>query len=61
MERDSHDKSFITCLEDIWEEVEIQFYGITGAIIFFVLVYLCFHPPWMKPLIQGFYNIRFSY
>ncbi len=39
-------------IEEIWEELEIQFYGITVAIIFFVLLYLLFHPTWMSPFIM---------
>ena len=47
-------KSLITLIEDIWEEIEIQFYGISFAIIFFVLIYFSFHPNWMKSLIDYF-------
>ncbi len=47
-------KSLITLIEDIWEEIEIQFYGISFAIIFFFLIYYFFHPNWMKSLIDYF-------
>ena len=47
MDRESRNKSFFIWIEEIWEEVEVQFYGIIGAIFFFVLIYFIFHPPWM--------------
>ncbi len=50
MEREKKNKSFLNWIEDIWEEMEVQFYGITGAIFFFVVVYFIFQPPWMRPL-----------
>ena len=53
-------KSFITFLEDIWEEIEIQFFGITGALLFFTFVYFFFHPPWMRSLIEFFVNLNLS-
>ena len=52
MKKESNNQSFLSFLEDIWEEIEIQFYGITGALLVFVLLYLFFHPPWMRPLID---------
>ena len=58
MKRKKYNKSLITLIEDIWEEIEIQFYGITFAIIFFVLVYFSFHPHWMKPLINYFIILK---
>ena len=58
MNREINYKILIAWLEDIWEEMEIQFYGIGGAIVFFLLVYLFFHPSWMSPLIKFFYNIK---
>ena len=54
MERDSKNKTFLIWIEEIWEEIEIQFYGIIGAIFFFIAIYLIFHPLWMKPLIDLF-------
>tara|TARA_B100000700_G_C14651767_1_gene672281 strand:+ start:138 stop:347 length:210 start_codon:yes stop_codon:yes gene_type:complete len=52
-----NNKAFMKWLEDIWEEIEIQFYGITGAIFFFVLMYFFFHPIWMKPLVNFLFII----
>ena len=52
MKRESNNQSFIAWLEDIWEEIEIQFYGITRDLKVFVLLYLFFHPRWMRPLID---------
>ena len=60
MKRESKNKTFIIWLEEIWEEVEIQFYGITFAILFFVLVYFLFHPIWMRPLFDFFLHIKLS-
>ena len=39
MERDSKNKSFFTLIEEIWEEIEVQLYGILGAIFFFIVIY----------------------
>ena len=52
MKKDEKNKLFDTWLEDFWEELEIQFYGIIGAIFFFILVYLIFQPPWMKSVLD---------
>ncbi len=60
MIRDSKKRSYINLIEEIWEEIEIQIYGILGATVFFVLVYLFFQPTWMKPIINFFYNIKLS-
>ena len=60
MKRESNNKSLIIWLEDIWEEIEIQFYGIIGAISFFALLYLFYQPIWMKPLIHFFYNLKIN-
>ena len=51
MKKESDFKLFITWLEEVWEEIEIQFYGIAGSIFFFIILYFFFQPPWMKPLI----------
>ena len=51
-------KSLITLIEDIWEEIEIQFYGISFAMIFFVLIYCSFHPNWMKSLIDFYIKLK---
>ena len=56
MNRKTDNKSFFIWLNEIWEEMEVQFYGITGATFFFVLLYLIFHPPWMTSMIDFFYN-----
>ena len=56
MERDNKNKSFLLWIEDIWEEIEIQFYGIIGAILFFVVVYFIFQPPWMRPVFDIFWK-----
>jgi len=61
MREKNKNSSFITWFEDIWEEVEVQFYGITGAIMFFGLVYLFFKPTWMEPLVDFFYSIKLSF
>ncbi len=58
MIRETNNKPFVNLFEEIWEEIEIQFYGIIGAIIFFILVYLFFHPPWMRPMIEFLFNIK---
>ena len=60
MKKESNFKLVITWIEEVWEEIEIQFYGITGAIFFFLLVYIFFHPTWMKPIIYFFYKINLS-
>ena len=58
--KESNNRSFIVWLEEILEEIEIQFFGITGAILFFTFVYFCFHPSWMRPLIQFFFSFKLS-
>ena len=60
MKKEINNKPFITWIEEFWEEFEIQFYGITGAIFFFFCVYAFFHPSWMGPLIDYFKNIKMS-
>ena len=55
MEKESKNKSFLIWLEEIGEEIEIQFYGLTGAIFFFIVVYLIFQPPWMKAVFHLFF------
>ena len=47
MERDKKNNSFFIWIEEIWEEIEVQFYGIIGAIFFFVVIYFIFQPLWM--------------
>lgn len=48
MERESKNKSFLIWIEEIWEEIEVQFYGIIGAIFFFGVIYFIFQPHWMR-------------
>ena len=54
MSKETNNKSILVWLEEIWEEIEIQFYGIIGALLFFLLLYLFIDPPWMRPLIDFF-------
>ena len=58
MERDSKNKSFFIWIEEIWEEIEVQFYGIIGAAFFFVIIYFIFQPLWMRPVFELFSNIK---
>ena len=58
MRRENNNKSISDWLEDIGEEIEIQFYGIIGAIFFFVLIYLLLKPSWMSSVIEFFYEIK---
>ncbi len=57
MERESKTKSFFIWIEEICEEIEVQFYGIIVAILFFVIVYFIFKPIWMRPLFNLFSKI----
>ena len=54
MERENKDKSFLIWIEEIWEEIEVQIYGIIGAILFFIIIYIIFKPPWMKTVFDFF-------
>ena len=58
METDNNNKSFFIWIEEIWEEIEIQLYGIIGAILFFVLIYYIFKPLWMRPVFDLFSKIK---
>ena len=60
MNKKNFNKSILVWIEEIWEEIEIQFYGIMIAMLFFVLVYLFFHPLWMKPLSDLFKIIKLT-
>ena len=60
MKRENNFKLIINWIEEIWEEIQIQFYGITGAIMFFILLYVFFHPLWMRALIEVVKNIKLS-
>ena len=55
MKRESIKIKLFIWLEEIWEEIEIQFFGIVGAICFFLLVYFIYNPIWMKPLFDIFH------
>ena len=58
MERESKNQSLLIWIEEIWEEIEVQFYGIIGALLFFVLIYLIFQPLWMRPVFDLFSKIK---
>ena len=58
MEKESKSKSFFIWIEEIWEEIEVQFYGIIGALSFFIVIYFIFKPLWMKPLFDLFSKIK---
>tara|TARA_Y100001968_G_scaffold306757_1_gene323849 strand:+ start:443 stop:628 length:186 start_codon:yes stop_codon:yes gene_type:complete len=60
MKKENKIKLLINWLDEIWEEIEIQFYGIIGALSFFISIYFVFHPTWMKPLIDFFSKIKLS-
>tara|TARA_Y100001968_G_C18742344_1_gene429552 strand:- start:88 stop:276 length:189 start_codon:yes stop_codon:yes gene_type:complete len=60
MERESENKSFLIWLEEIWEEIEVQIYGIIGAILFFGVIYFIFQPPWMSSVFDLFLKIKLS-
>ena len=55
MEKEGNKKSFLIWIEEIWEEIEIQFYGIVGAILFFFVIYFIFHPLWMITVFDLFF------
>ena len=61
MVREGKNKSFLNWIEEILEEVEVQFYGITGAIIFFIALYFIFKPSWMKTVFEVFLNVNYGY
>ena len=54
MKRETNNESIFTWIEEIWEEIEVQFYGIVSALLFFLMIYLIFQPAWMKPLTNIF-------
>ena len=60
MVREGKNKSFFNWIEEILEEVEVQFYGITGAIIFFIALYFIFKPSWMKTVFEVFLNVNYG-
>ena len=59
MKREFKNKSIFIWVEEIWEELEIQIYGIIGAIVFFLVIYFIFQPLWMSTLFQLFPKIKF--
>ena len=59
MKEDSKNKSFFIWIEEIWEEIEIQFFGIIGAILFFFVIYFIFHPLWMITVFDLFSKNKF--
>ena len=54
MKRERKNKSLLIWIEEMWDEIEVQFYGIIGAIFFFVVVYFIFQPSWISPLFDFF-------
>ncbi len=54
MEKESKNKSSLIWVDELWEEIEVQFYGIIGAIFFFIVVYLIFQPPWIRSVFDLF-------
>ncbi len=56
MDKESKNKSLLIWIEEIWEEIEVQFYGIIGAILFFIVVYLIFQPQWMRAMFYFFFE-----
>ena len=58
MKRESNNKSFFIWIHEIWEEIEVQFYGIIGAIFFFAVIYFIFQPLWMRPVFDLLSKIK---
>ena len=56
MERESKNKSFLIWVEEIWEGIEVQIYGIISAIFFFGVIYFIFQPLWMITLFESFFE-----
>tara|TARA_B100000214_G_scaffold361601_1_gene325176 strand:+ start:94 stop:270 length:177 start_codon:yes stop_codon:yes gene_type:complete len=54
MKNGGNNNSFLIWIEEIWEEIEVQFFGIIGAIFFFILIYFIFQPSWMKAVFSFF-------
>ncbi len=59
MEGENKNKSFLIWIEDIWEEIEVQIYGIIGAIFFFGVIYFIFQPHWMINVFDLFSKINY--
>ncbi|WP_269611013.1 hypothetical protein [Prochlorococcus marinus] len=60
MDKESKNKSLLIWIEEIWEEIEVQFYGIIGAILFFIVVYLIFQPQWIRAVFDVFLKSNLS-
>ena len=60
MKGESKNKSLRIWIEEIWEEIEVQIYGIIGAIFFFCVIYFIFQPHWMSPIFDLFSKIKLS-
>ena len=58
MGREIKNKSLLIWIEEIWEEIEVQIYGVIGAIFFFFVIYLFFQPHWMSPVFDLFSKIK---
>tara|TARA_B100000214_G_scaffold345993_1_gene296320 strand:+ start:611 stop:799 length:189 start_codon:yes stop_codon:yes gene_type:complete len=60
MVRENKIKSLLYWIGEIREEIEIQIYGIIGAIFFFVIFYLVFKPSWMKTVFDVFLKSKLN-
>ena len=60
MDRESQNNTFLIWIEDIWEEIEVQFYGIIGAIFFFIVIYFIFQPLSMRAVFHLFWKTKLS-
>ena len=58
MERESKNKYFLIWIEEIWEEIEVQIYGLLGSVLFFGAIYFIFQPPWMSQVFDSFSKIK---
>ena len=58
MKKERKIKLLTNWLDEIWEEIEIQFIGIIGALSFFIFIYFWFHPSWMRPVIDLLHKIK---
>ncbi len=55
MERKGENKSLLIWIEEIWEELEVQIYGIIGSILFFGVIYFIFQPRWISSVFDLFF------
>ena len=58
MEGESKNNSFLIWIEEIWEEIEVQIYGIIGAIFFFCVIYFIFQPDWIRNVFDLFFKSK---